>query len=398
MHRQQLTMFALDIEFPPGTCQRTELADIYSQWFQPRGRAMASAIDCALLLYLGRTRHIKGLRPEISRLHSTALIQLRSEIEVPGALHDDGILGAVAALAMTANFSELTSGNEYWIHHDAVEQIIRSRGPGCMSSTFPRQVISNLAINALVRSRLDKRPMLLSGPKWIAALRPYCTTASLRLGLAGLQATNLVAALDRLDEAGVDLQAAAHALVKSIQEAKLAIQREVPNLFELTVPGPYTTPNLIYSHNINSTDHAPGQDNAVWPFASPLTFNNGLSAMCFAFYQAFMYYADEALLDTHLRLHSGGVALDIDDALLSVPSITARLTAYAEALCRATPYLHSAGDVGNADMFASGALTHALRWFERSGSVKQAEWCVRARERLGKSQVAPAVFDEVSLS
>nr|OQO29028.1 hypothetical protein B0A51_04332 [Rachicladosporium sp. CCFEE 5018] len=398
MYRQQLTMFALDIELPLGTYQRTELLNVYSQWFQPRGKAMSSAIDCALLLYFGRAKHVRVLLPEVSRLHGIALGRLRNEIEAPNALHDDGVLGAIAALAMTANFSELASDNEYWTHHAAVEQIIRARGPGCMSSTFPRQVISNMSMEALVRSHTDKRPLLLNGPAWIEALRPYCTSPSLRLGLAGLQATKLVPALDRLDEEGVNLGASALALVDSVQQTKLAIRREVPNLFDLTLPGPYTTPNLVYTHSVVASTVQCEHDDTVWPFAPPLNFKNRLSGVCFVYYQAFMYYADEVLLDTLSKLDSHGIALPIGDDLVSVSEITARLTAHAEALCRATPYLHSADNVGDTDVFAHGSLVHALRWFERSGVMKQSAWCTRARDRLHTSQLAPAVYDEDSMA
>ncbi len=115
-YRQQVKMLFLDAEFPPGTLLRQKLSAVYAEWFEPRGPAMKSAVNCVLLLYLSR---ISGdlRRSEMERYHASAIRQLSREMRTPGADqrdNTDNVLGTIESLAIAAQFHELAPDDEYW--------------------------------------------------------------------------------------------------------------------------------------------------------------------------------------------------------------------------------------------------------------------------------------------
>lgn len=134
---------------------------------QPVSLSMKAAVDALCLVQLGTTHKDKRLLHEAVTRYDAALGNLRLDLAVNDAVHDDGNLGAVYVLGFCELFRTVsTDGHVQRTHHLGLEGMLLKRGSEAKYSAFAQLLLYNMRHITLLFGLIDRKRVALSDPLW----------------------------------------------------------------------------------------------------------------------------------------------------------------------------------------------------------------------------------------
>ncbi|KAF2719743.1 hypothetical protein K431DRAFT_347668 [Polychaeton citri CBS 116435] len=400
-YRQQLKELLLDNEFPSETVSRSELVNVYSQWFNPQGSAMQATIDCILLLYLARLSGDTRLHHEAQTLHVSAIEKLRTEIQVPSAARSDGILGAIDTLAIIGQFREVTPTNDHWVTHvEGLESLFKARGPSALLSQFAKTVLFNFLPVALIKALNTRQPLFLGDFRWQAAMAIHCTSVMSRLALI---ASRLPALLAEVDQLALQYRRSclANSVMSVVDDCGRDKAREKLETWVMAWCIAFSpSPGLNYS-TATLEERFPkfvqrfGHFSFIFPFALPYSFDGVLDAFHHAWYWMCLLEAEQAVLDVIAPTLNENEQFMATEPSPTRRKVLKKCNRLAQSICRAVPYLYSAAQP-YAETAICTAVTHAERCYEKNGCRVEAEWCQGVRNNLEDRNLNTALQGDLS--
>ena len=377
MHRDQLTSLVLEVEFPATAFRRHELLITYRSWFDIRGKVMQPGVDCVLLLYFARMNGLSHLGLDVERLHTSAVRQLGKAVQQAGALQDDGVLGAIEALAIAGQFRELAPTGELWTTHmQGLETVLKLRGPETLTSHFARNVLFNFLPIILVKALAERRPLFLGEMAWQNAVKPYCTTSMSRLAMIATKIPVILADFDGgLKEPG---RPSVETLI-DVMERVAQLREEIEAWLSSWQAGscssfrgrcrivPLETEFPTFQQQFRHLD-------SFRPFSLTYLFDDLLDAIHYVWYWLCV------LELTKVQLTVTTLTADAERWFSSTAlQLTRQCNELAESMTKTIPYLHSREDVPYVNATICTTISFASSWYQSSGQPEYVRWCHNIR-------------------
>ncbi|KAK3067481.1 hypothetical protein LTR53_015632, partial [Teratosphaeriaceae sp. CCFEE 6253] len=136
-------------------------------WKAPRSPALNASRDALCLLHVGTRYGDQRLLLEARARHCAALKCLRTEIQRPGAVYDDSILGACYTIAQCEVYKVVSRQSGGWqIHLPGILAVFRQRGAKSIRSPFARAVLHNVKNVVAMHGVLVRKRGLFGSTGW----------------------------------------------------------------------------------------------------------------------------------------------------------------------------------------------------------------------------------------
>ncbi|KAK5685013.1 hypothetical protein LTS10_003088 [Elasticomyces elasticus] len=358
-------------------------------WHAPTSNAMDASRDALCLLHLGTRYQDRRLLLEGDTRYSVALQCLRSEIQRPGAVNNDSLLGACYTIAQCEVYRVISGENDggWTTHIPHLLTVFQKRGASSIKSPFARAVLHNTKTVTAMYGILKRKRVLFSSPDWSRPGDAYSRSKpAMRLTHILLQVAELLERTDELHTCpNEDNEAEIVSTLTSLMEVERQVQQWLLDFYESTggEAMPYKEVNLAHYPSFKERC---GTIADVFPTA--IEFPTFLSATSHLYVWITLLTIRQAIVDV-AGLHPYPLVRPINqDALL-----VAAVEEVASNLCRCLPFVTQREHSSAGLLACGGPLYFAGAWYKARQDVRRATWCETVREFLQRDALAGGSYE-----